>query len=209
MRRHAGIVVAVVAGCAMVASARQLTAQDLGPTVEVFGGYSRRYHANGGEFDLAIMTPIVDIPARWEHRIGLVVRISSNVAESDLATITFVRDQREMVGAGVRYVVIANGGALLSPFLGATVQVVHASPHGDIVFGESGHPTKVAPNPEDSVKLYLSSTGPVFGGESGLVLRVSGSVRALLRGSLEYQAVYTNPSTHIVWGLSAGVALAI
>ena len=196
------MIAAILAGGRLVASARQLAAQDLGPTVEMLGGYSRIYHANGAEVDLAIMKPMGH-PGTVEHRIGLVVR----VAESDLATITFARDQREMVGAGIRYVVVANGGALLSPFLGATVQVMHASPHGAIVFGETGHPTGLVPNPEDGVGI--SATGPVIGGETGLALRLSTSACALLRGSFEYQAVYTNPSTHIVWGFAAGMAVAI
>ena len=201
MLRQIGMVVAALAGFGLVMTQRPLAGQDLGPTVEVIGGYSRLYHANGGEFDFAIMKPIGH-PRAVEHRIGLVVRL----AESDLATIIVVRDQRHMVGAGIRYVVIANGGASLSPYAGATVQLVHASTT-DNVFVESGHPTAVPSNPEDDIGL--SSTGPVLGGETGLALRVSGSVRALVRGSLEYQAVYANPSTHVVWGFSAGLALAI
>lgn len=183
----------------ILATPSRLAAQDIGPTFEVTVGYSRLYHADGYDVQLGVMAPI-GRAGTIEHRVGLMARF----ATSDLASIA-PSQQRHMLGVGIRYAAVFLSTSPLAAFVGATAQILNATTtRNDFV--SVGSPIQRW-NPEDAIGI--NTTGPAFGGEGGLSIRLSGSVRVLFRGSIEYQAVYTNPSTHIVWGFSGGLAFAI
>ena len=176
-----------------------LAAQARSATYDVSAGYSWLYHAAGLDVQIGLMKPI---GAGVEQGVGAFLRFTT----SELSSVLIVHDQRHLAGVGVRYRVTAQPAASVSPFAGASIQVLHSTTTDNpFLVGNPG--PLPPPNPEDHVGH--KSTGPAGAAEGGVAFRLSGSVHAIVRGSLEYQWLYTNPSTHTVWGVAAGVAVAI